>query len=1010
MARSSRRDGRAAGLTRRGFLGRAGALWLSGLGRPARAAAAEAATTDLAALRSAFLDPPHGARPMTRWWWFGGAVTKAEITRELAFMKEAGLRGAEIQPVYPVAVDDPARGIEHLRYYSDEWFEVLRHAVREARRLGLQLDFTLGSGWPYGGPFMPTSLAARRLRVLSQDASGPSDFAWDLTPQLTGDDRIVAVVAVPVRAGTALDLARARVLAGQPKAEVAQGIRRGSFVRTRVEEGAWRVMVFLDSPTGQLVKRPTLGMEGPVLDHHSRDAMALFLRAAGDRVMDALATEAAPPFHSVFCDSLEVYGADWTADFVAEFGRRRGYDLGPLLPALFHEAGEPTPHVRHDVHLTLSELNLERFFAPLVAWAEKRGMQARIQAHGAPGDVMQAYGLAHVPEGENIFGGDRYVVNLRHRRLAASAAHLYSKPLASSETYTWLRTPLFMTTLEQMKPATDAVLLDGLNHVVNHGYSYSPPEAGEPGWFFYASTEANHTSTWWRHYPLLARYVARACALLQRGAAVNPVAVYLPLADLYAQFGAGGLHIDVEAEGLIDAALFRGLRQGGYDFDLVHDHALAALARVERGELLAGTARYRVVIVPGARFMPPESAERLLELARAGGHVIFAGRIPEGAAGLQDFERRTARTRSALATLFGGASPAPDRVVQVDRGSAVLASSTAAALGGLDPVLGPDFRIVEPGPQASQARARALENVGFVHRRAGEVDYYFVANVSGETHALRAAFAVGHRAPELWALETGEVEASPVYEYVTHAGRRETEVELRLEAFESCVVVFGRATAAPIVTRCGWPARVRVLRTGTGAQATALLPANGDYALRLSSGRTRSVAVRGLPLPVELPGPWTLALGQGPTVALPTLVSWTELEAGRAYSGWARYEAEFELAGSPAETEWILDLGTVHETAEASLNGQPLGAAWKGLRRVACGNALRTGRNRLRLEVANLWIHHMAARPAPDYRKVEESFGIRWGRYGEVPPERLPPAGLLGPVRLLPMRRIRVAL
>ena len=204
-------------------------------------------------------------------------------------MKQAGLRGAEIQPVYPVAMDDPARGIRNLNYFSEEFLAVLRHAVREARRLELQLDFTLGSGWPYGGPFIPTSLAARRLRVLSQDVVGPKDYAWDLTPHLTGDDRIVRVVATPVGEDAVLDVARSRVLADQPKPEVSQGVRRGSFVRTRVEEGTWRLMVFLDSPTGQLVKRPTIGMEGPVLDHHSREAMALFLRAAGDRVMNALA-------------------------------------------------------------------------------------------------------------------------------------------------------------------------------------------------------------------------------------------------------------------------------------------------------------------------------------------------------------------------------------------------------------------------------------------------------------------------------------------------------------------------------------------------------------------------------------------------------------------------------------------------------------------------------------------------------------------------------------------------
>jgi hypothetical protein len=1010
---STRHPRRAAlaGLTRRAFLGRTSALLATAAAPPgsARAEAAPADAAGLAVLRRSFDEPPAGARPMTRWWWFGGAVTPAEITRQLTFMKEAGLRGAEIQPVYPVAADDPARGVLNLRYYTDAWFAVLRHAVREARRLGLQLDFTLGSGWPYGGPFIPTNLAARRLRLLSQDVAGPRELAWDLTPQLTGDDRVVAVVAAPVVPSLELDLARAQVLGDQPTRELAQGVRRGSFVRGRVGDGAWRVMVFLDSPTGQQVKRPTLGMEGNVLDHHSVDAMALFLRAAGDRVMDALAPEGAPPFHSVFCDSLEVYGADWTEDFVAEFRKRRGYDLAPLLPALWHEAGELTPHVRHDAHLTLSELNLERFFAPLVAWAQGRGMKARIQAHGAPSDVMRAYGLAHIPEGENIFLGDRYQVNLRHRRLASSAAHLYGKPLASSETYTWLRTPLFTTTLEQMKPATDAVLLDGLNHIVNHGYSYSPALAGEPGWSFYASTEANHTNTWWRHYPHLARYVARACALLQQGVSVNPVAIYLPLPDLYAQFGAGGLHIDVEAEGLLEAALLNGLRQAGYDFDLVHDHALESLARVENAELVAGTARYAAVIVPGARFMPPESLERLAELARAGGHVIFAGRLPEGAAGLERREDRGARVKRALGELFAG-EPRMDAVVRPGRGTAALVSSTDAVLRQLGSVLRADFHVVEPNASTPDARKAALENVGFVHRRAGAVDYYFVANVSPQTQQLRVAFAAGHRAPSRWDPETGAVLAPLVYEYMAAEGQRSTEVELRLEPYESCFVVFGQAKDAPLVTRARWPGRLEIAKRGGAVELSGLLPADEAPAVRSASGGTRTVPVEGLPAPFEIPGPWTLRLGEKATLTLPRLVSWDQLDEGRAYSGWASYEAEFELGATPADVEWLLDLGTVHETAEASLNGTGLGAAWKGLRRLACGSALRPGRNRLKVDVANLWIHHVAASPAADWRAVEESFGIRWGRYGEVKPEKIPPAGLLGPVRLVPLRRVRLRL
>jgi hypothetical protein len=106
----------------------------------------------------------------------------------------------------------------------------------------------------------------------------------------------------------------------------------------------------------------------------------------------------------------------------------------------------------------------------------------------------------------------------------------------------------------------------------------------------------------------------------------------------------------------------------------------------------------------------------------------------------------------------------------------------------------------------------------------------------------------------------------------------------------------------------------------------------------------------------------------------------------------------------------MIDLGSVHETAEVALNGYALGAAWKGLRRVRCGKALRPGRNHVTVEVANLWIHGVASRPAPDLAALEETYGVRWGRYGEVKPEAIPPAGLLGPVRLLPFRRTSVRL
>ena len=58
-------------------------------------------------LQRGFERPPDEAKIMMRWWWFGPAVTKAELEREMRLMKEGGIGGFEVQPVYPLLPDDP---------------------------------------------------------------------------------------------------------------------------------------------------------------------------------------------------------------------------------------------------------------------------------------------------------------------------------------------------------------------------------------------------------------------------------------------------------------------------------------------------------------------------------------------------------------------------------------------------------------------------------------------------------------------------------------------------------------------------------------------------------------------------------------------------------------------------------------------------------------------------------------------------------------------------------------
>lgn len=114
----------------------------------------------LADVAAQFATPPADARPMVRWWWFGPAVVKPQLERELLAMKAGGFGGVEIQPVYPMELDDPARGIRNTPYLSAEFLDALTFTNQTARAQGLRVDMTLASGWPYGGPHVPVTEAA----------------------------------------------------------------------------------------------------------------------------------------------------------------------------------------------------------------------------------------------------------------------------------------------------------------------------------------------------------------------------------------------------------------------------------------------------------------------------------------------------------------------------------------------------------------------------------------------------------------------------------------------------------------------------------------------------------------------------------------------------------------------------------------------------------------------------------------------------------------------------------
>src|SRR5580693_1327112 len=153
----------------------------------------------LSDLEKSFASPPDDCRIMVRWWWFGPAVTKPELERELEQMKAEGIGGVEIATLYPLALDDPKTGFHNQRFLSDEHLDAIRFAVTAARKLGLRVDITLGSGWPFGGPHIPVTQAAGELRV--ETIPVPVGAESIPLPDIAAGEQLIAAFMAPVNDG-----------------------------------------------------------------------------------------------------------------------------------------------------------------------------------------------------------------------------------------------------------------------------------------------------------------------------------------------------------------------------------------------------------------------------------------------------------------------------------------------------------------------------------------------------------------------------------------------------------------------------------------------------------------------------------------------------------------------------------------------------------------------------------------------------------------------------------------
>src|SRR5271170_5970240 len=872
------------------------------------------AQASLAQLKQAFAHPPDDAKPMVRWWWFGIAVDKPEILRELQQMKADGIGGVEMAFEYPQVVDDPVKGLINQPFLSPSMLDSVTYAQSEARKLGLRVDVTLGSGWPYGGPATPLAEAAGKLRVVEL-AIPPNATTLPAFPLAEGESTISI-----------------SLVNGEPKhwdAATAQTLPLNQTASIPPSPSPRTALVFIASHTGQTVKRAAVGAEGWVLDPFSRQVVITHLKAVGGPLINAFGLT--PPY-AIFSDSLEAYGADWTPELPKEFLQRRGYDLLPHLPELVAGGTPEAEKIRHDWGKTLTELVNENYLAQINTWAIAHHTKFRSQTYGDPAVSLSSQRLVALPEGEGPHW--RAFSTLRW---ASSANHLFGNDVTSAETFTWLHSPVFRATPLDMKAEVDLHFLMGVNQIICHGWPYSPPQAGQPGWSLYAAAVFNDHNPWHPVMPDVARYIQRVSNLLRQGEPANQVALLLPTDDAWAAFSPGKVSVSEAMSRLISPALISAILSAGYNLDFTDADAIDRLG-----------IHSPILVIPPTDRIPLATLQKIQQYVASGGRVISVGRAPS----LNAEGQTTAEVTTISRQLFDGSKSTfvPDE------------SGLEAAL---HKVATPDLQLAGGQPSSNK------DEIGFIRRTLPNADIYFVANTSNHPIAARSTLSTTHKFGEQWDADTGAAIGS-----ISPA-----DVPIDLAPYESAIFIF-TDTPSPAPTPRHPTAQIADL----SADWNLIFPSIAksayertrtdwtiDPATRFYSGvgvYQRDFDLRSLP--------------SGPT--------FLEVDGGTPLTPPATARP------SPGMQAWYDP--PIREAAIVFINGQRAGALWHPPYRLAVGPYLKPGRNHIEVRVYNTASNAWAALPPHDYKPLIAKYGDRF-QMQDLDQVHPVPSGLLGTIHLV---------
>jgi hypothetical protein len=932
---------------------------------PSTATAAAPSTTHA----GSFADPAAVDRPSYRFWTSGGNLTAASAATQLEAMKAGGAGGVEFNQA---GFGMPGYNAAAQSFGTPAWADALRSVYGSAAADGLIADVIYTPGWSAGiqgiSPDKPGTDKKIAFGRATLSAGAQFDAAVPAAAKPSGVTAADLQAVVAYRCST--DCSEATpVLIAKSAVDLTDQVSGGHLTWTAPASPSGATWIIVSSwmmgtgKTNGLAGTPTPSY---VVDHFSNDGFQAIKNFWDTKVLDTdLRAKLKASGGSLFFDSLELEEGTvphWTADFLQEFEKRRGYSLVPYLAAVgvgtptFDFAGDTGDRVREDYKQTLSDLFRDYHLTPLKTWAHSLGLTLRGQAyasnHESSLDMQEMATLLDVAEGEDRSFNEPTDMSLTQNyssdiwRALSSASAQSGTGIISTECCA-TEGGSFKIPRQNLLADVNQQLVTGVNKFVWHGWGDTTvgSAAAWPGYGLFGGAVPDmygpHNPTW-TDDTSINDYVGRMSTILRRGELKDDVAIYRQGSG-HSKSGATG-ELYFSDQSLADA---------GYTYGFMN-HTLVAekKAKVTGGRLLAGGLDYQAFVIDNTPTVDSDTAldlttaQKVLTWAKAGLPIVVVGRTPDRTRGLAPGD--DAALADALADL-------------ADQPSVTYVKKQADVLGAL--------QRAGVTPAASFSKPSTLLNI---RRQTADTNYYYLWNRDADDTVTTTVELDGDGVPFEYDPWSGTVKQ------IAEFTRTRTGVRVNVSAQPGDGVLLAVTQGNTETAAVKRSATTAVSTTADSAsvdaagQLTVRAAKAGTYRTVLSNGKTVSTTI-GAVAAIAQPTSWALDVTSytagatiDATVKTPlapiavaaggALPDWQHLTGLAAVSGTSTYTTTVNVPASVAASGGaVLDLGSVLGTFRVSVNGQELPTVdLLDSHEVDLGGRLKAGANTVEVHVATL--------------------------------------------------------